>query len=67
MNYTILLGTNVIKDCQAVLIIDGVEVFRLRDRAGDGQLVVDFEIRNQKNEKLRLSPRITLCSPSKVS
>lgn len=52
MNYTIDLGSNIVRDCEAALIIEGVEVFRLRERAGDDQLVVDFEIRNERDERL---------------
>ena len=52
MIQTVDLGTNIITNCDAVLIVDGVEIFRLRERSSDGQLVADFEIRNNQNEIL---------------
>ncbi len=52
MNYTVNLGSNIIEDCNAVLVVEDLEVFRFRERSGDGQLVVDFDIRNEKGEKL---------------
>jgi hypothetical protein len=52
MKSTIILGTNIIADSDSALVVDDVEVFRLRERSGDGQLVVDFDIRNEKGEKL---------------
>jgi hypothetical protein len=42
---TVILGDNVIIDCDAALILEGEEVFRLRERDGDGHLVVDFDLR----------------------
>ena len=47
MSETVIIGGNTITNCQAVLMIEDVEVFRLRDRTGDGRLVVDFEIRDE--------------------
>ena len=52
MSYTVNLGSNQITNCDAVLEIDGLEVFRLRERIGDGQLVVDFDIRDAANNRL---------------
>ena len=52
MNYTVNLGSNIIEGCAAVLVIEDVEVFRFRERTGDGQLVVDFDIRDPDGEKL---------------
>ena len=52
MNYTVNLGSNIIADCLAALVIEDIEVFRFRERSGDGQLVVDFDIRNNAGEKL---------------
>jgi hypothetical protein len=52
MKSTVILGTNIIADCDSALVVGDVEVFRLRERTGDGQLVVDFDIRNEKDEKL---------------
>jgi rhodanese-related sulfurtransferase len=42
---TMILGDNEIIDCAAALVLEGHEVFRLRDRKKDGQLVVDFDLR----------------------
>ncbi len=42
---TMILGDNEIIDCAAALLLEGQEVFRLRDRGRDGQLVVDFDLR----------------------
>lgn len=52
MTYTVILGGNTMINCSAVLVINGIEVFRLRERTGDGQLTVDFEIRDE-NENLK--------------
>ncbi len=34
----VLLGSNVINDCDAALYVNGKEVFRLREGVNDGQL-----------------------------
>ena len=39
------LGSNLIPDCDSALVIEGEEVFRLRERDKDGHLVVDFDLR----------------------
>lgn len=46
------LGNNQIVDCQNVLVIDGVEVFRLRDRDETLNLVVDFDVLGPNNERI---------------
>ncbi len=46
------LGSNAIKDCQAVLLVNGSEVFRLRERDSDNRLVCDFDVRNEGGERL---------------
>ena len=48
----VMLGSNVIENCAAVLVVNGEEVFRLRKRTGDGRLVCDFDIRNEAGERL---------------
>jgi len=48
----VFLGSNEIRDCQAALIVNGVEVFRLRQRSGDGRLTVDFDVRDAKGRRL---------------
>ena len=45
MPWTVLLGTNRIVDCDAALVVEGEEVFRLREHDRDGNLVVDFDVR----------------------
>ena len=49
---TLYLGDNEITDCQQALVVEGTEVFRLRDRTHDDQLVVDFDVRNQAGARL---------------
>lgn len=50
VNWTILVGRNRVSDCNGVLEIEGIEVFRLRDRAADDRLVVDFEVRDEQDK-----------------
>jgi hypothetical protein len=45
-----ILGTNEIQNCDAALVVEGMEVFRLRARSGDDQLVADFEVRDETEE-----------------
>ncbi len=45
MARTVRLGTNVIINCDSALVVEGEEVFRLRERDRDGHLVVDFDLR----------------------
>lgn len=49
---TLLIGNNEIVDCDAALEIEGAEVFRLRDREHDGQLVVDFDLRDAAGNRI---------------
>ena len=49
---TLYLGDNEITDCQQALVVEGTEVFRLRERTHDDQLVVDFDVRNQAGARL---------------
>lgn len=46
------LGSNIINDCDAALVVNGTEVFRLRERASDGRLICDFELHNQNGERI---------------
>ncbi len=46
------IGSNIIQDCQAVLIVNDVEVFRLRDRESDGRLICDFDVRDEQGNRL---------------
>ena len=48
----VLLGSNVIEDCDAALVVNGAEVFRLRERMGDGRLVCDFDVRDKSGNRL---------------
>jgi hypothetical protein len=45
VSWTVLLGNNRIIDCDAALVVEDVEVFRLREHDRDGNLVVDFDVR----------------------
>ncbi len=62
---TMILGGNTITNCSHAIVVAGREVFRLRNRGGDGNLVIDIECcddagaavaRVQKNEIVRASP-----------
>ena len=46
------LGSNKIIDCDAVLFVNGQEVFRLRSRDSDGRLVCDFDLRSEDGERI---------------
>lgn len=48
----LLLGTNQISNCGAALVIDGVDVFRLRSSETDNQILVDFDIYGQDRTRL---------------
>ncbi len=48
----VLLGSNVINDCDAALVVNNEEVFRLRERLGDGRLICDFDVRDQDGNRL---------------
>lgn len=48
----VLLGSNTINNCAAALVVNGEEVFRLRERQSDGQLVVDFDVRDSSDGRL---------------
>ena len=48
----VLLGNNTISNCEAALVVNGTEVFRLRSRGNDGQLVVDFDMRGPDGDRL---------------
>ena len=50
MSYIFILGDNKFVGCNGILCLDGEEVFRLRERDGDGQLTADFEIRTEAGE-----------------
>jgi len=49
---TVILGDNVITDCDDALVIEGEEVFRLHGRTKDGQLVVDFDLRAEDGTRI---------------
>lgn len=46
------LGSNIINDCDAALVVNGVEVFRLRERNSDGRLVCDFDLRKENGDRI---------------
>jgi hypothetical protein len=47
---TVTLGNNDIIDCDSVLLIEGEEVFRLRE--DEGRLLVDCDLMNDKDQRL---------------
>ena len=49
---TLILENNLITNCDATLTVEGEEVFRLRERGHDGQLIVDFDLRDERDERL---------------
>ncbi len=52
MPQTVLLGSNRIVDCDSALVVEGAEVFRLRERGKDGHLVVDFDLRDASGTRI---------------
>lgn len=46
------LGSNIINDCDAALVVNGIEVFRLRERSSDGRLICDFDLRKEKGDRI---------------
>jgi len=48
----VLLGSNVIDDCDAALVVNGTEVFRLRERMGNERLACDFDVRDKAGNRL---------------
>jgi hypothetical protein len=62
---TLILGDNEIADCDAALVMDGEEVFRLRERSHDGQLVVDFDLRDHDDARLAriAKSHVVYCAP----
>jgi hypothetical protein len=48
----VLLGSNLIEDCDAALYVNGAEVFRFREGAVDGQLICDFDVRDINNNRI---------------
>jgi hypothetical protein len=51
-SYTIILGSNEIGYCDAALVVEGEEVFRVREEE-NGQLLVERDIKNEKGEQAR--------------
>jgi hypothetical protein len=48
--YTLTLGNNDISNCDAALVIEGEEIFRVRD--DQGILLVDCDVLNDKGERM---------------
>ncbi len=46
------LGSNIINNCDAALVVNSVEVFRFRERSSDGRLVCDFDIRDKNGDRI---------------
>ena len=49
---TVYLGRTRVIDCASVLVVQGVEVFRLRDREHDNAIKVDLDIRGPANARI---------------
>jgi hypothetical protein len=49
---SLLLGNCAIGNTSGVLVIEGLEVFRVRHRGGDGLLAVDFDVRGRDGARL---------------
>ena len=49
---TILLGSNVIHNCQSVLIVNDKEVFRLREGQSNHQLLCDFDVHREDGQRI---------------
>lgn len=62
---TLILGNNEIADCDTALVVEGEEVFRLRERLHDGQLVVDFDLRDEDDRRVaKISKNhVVYCAP----
>jgi hypothetical protein len=48
----VILGSNIIENCDAALIVNETEVFRLRSRYKDGRLVCDFDLRDKNGTRI---------------
>ena len=48
----VILGNNIIENCNAALIVNGTEVFRLRYRDKDGRLICDFDVRDKNGTRI---------------
>ena len=48
----VYLGPIKVTNCASVLVIQGVEVFRLRDRDHDGAMRIDLEVRGPKGARV---------------
>ena len=51
-HWGMILGTNQMSNCGAALIIDGIDVFRLRSGETNDQFLVDFDIHGQDGSRL---------------
>jgi hypothetical protein len=50
-SYTMILGTNEIAYCDAALVIEDEEVFRVREEE-NGELLIDCDLRNHLGERI---------------
>jgi hypothetical protein len=46
------LGSNIIDNCDAALVVNGTEVFWLRNRESDGRLISDFDVRDKSGNRI---------------
>ena len=49
---TLVIGGNVIEDCDVALIVEDMEVFRLRDSHKDDKLIVDFDLHDKEGNRI---------------
>lgn len=50
--WTLVLGDNEVIDGEAAIVVEGENVFRLRERQYDGTLVVDFDLRAEDESRI---------------
>ena len=49
--YTMILGSNEIANCDAALILEGEEVFRVEE-GGKGDLIINFDLRDKQGKRI---------------
>ena len=48
----VLLGSNLINNCDSALVVNGEEVFRFREGQSNDQLLCDFDLTNQGGQRI---------------
>lgn len=54
MEEVVWLGPVKVRNCASVVVVQGVEVLRLRDRDGENRIRIDLDLRGPKDERLVL-------------